>query len=181
MDSKIIVAVVLFAVSSAWSVFYAGITPRLSISQHVAKLRVTRWVFGVATLTSTILAGATIFGDILPGYHPSALLYCIFCLLIIQFIFTALFPHVAGTWQGTIHNIAAWGICFTVPFATAATLLLPLEPWLFNILLGALVVEIVLLTVALSFKTQRSYFLIYQSVYLAVFFGVLLVLAKSAT
>lgn len=169
-------AILLFSAASIWAVVRSGVTPRVSISLHVARTKISRVVFGVTTLVATALLGMNIFGWLLPHYTAGCLSYTVFTPLLLCFIVTAVIPHVKHTWREPTHNLAAWGIVYVVPVALACILFWPLSTGVWWCVAGLLLVECILLFLALTFRERfRPWFLYFQFAYLAVFFTALLI------
>lgn len=178
MEHLLLFAVVLFAAVGLWAVLRNGPTKRLSISLHVAQTRLTRSVFGAVTLVATVGMAAQFFGWLLPRYDVELLAYSLFSLVVASFVVIALIPHVEGTWREPIHNLAAWGVVYLVPFVILSVLLSwPLSVVAFWVSLGIFAVICVLLLLALfRRKKYAPVFLYFQMAYLALFFAFLLVI-----
>lgn len=170
------VAIVLFFFVAVWSVYRVGRRSDLSISLHIAQSRLTIWVFRIIGTVATIFATIALYGVTLPNHNASALTYAVYGVLLVEVLVTALIPHVEGTWRGNVHNIAAWGLCFSIPIITAVSLFMNLSLFAFWYTAMTLSVEMILLILALSRPSLRKWFLQFQSSYLALFFGLLAML-----
>lgn len=149
-----------------------------SISLHVARTRLTRAVFGFVAFVASILACYTLFGWILPSYNASVLQYLLYAAILMDFFLIAAVPHIEGTWQEPVHNMAAWGMVYMVPVAMLAAQLWALSPVSRMITTLLTVVVGVLLALALLRREKyRAVFLYFQSAYLATFSTFLLVVA----
>ena len=175
MKFLLLPAVALFFLASIWVVAYIGPNANLSISLHVAKTKLTQWVFGTVTTIATLLATCTIFGWILPYYDANLLVACLYLLIVSAFLLIAVIPHIEGTWRENAHNVAAWGVVYVIPLAMVTS-----QSWELSIPARAVsailaVVAAVLLVLALFRRERyRHVFLYFQSAYLAVFFLFLL-------
>lgn len=176
MKYLLLIAVALFLLVTPWCIHKVGRTDRLSISQHVAKSRLTVWVFGIVGFVATIFAATTLYSASLPSHNASIITYAIFSVIILEMLISVIIPHIEGSWRGIVHNTTAWGLCFSIPFATIALLFLKLEPFAFWYIVATLGIEIILLIMALGWPKLRKWFLQFQSSYLVIFFALLVVL-----
>lgn len=174
MKHLLVYAVVLLACAGLWAVRRNGPVKRLSVSLHVAQERVTCVVFGIATLVAAVLMGLSFYGWLLPQHSADLLSYGMFGLVVICFATIALIPHIEGTWRAPIHNLAAWGVVYLVPFVILLTLFWPLAPFVFWVGVVTLAIVCVLLLLALFRKDLRRWFLYFQIAYLTLFFVFLL-------
>lgn len=181
MKYLLLFAVLLFVFMTAWVFWRHGRHGSLSFSMHVAKSQSTSLIFGIAGLIATTAAFVTVLFALLPSLNASTLTYVIFLIIFGQFFVAIVFPHIEGSRSGSIHNFAAWGMCFTIPVAIAALLFTDISTllWLFTAL--SLLIKVVLLTIALSFGIvpKREGFLYYQLSYISLFLILLLAIAFS--
>jgi hypothetical protein len=179
MTPLFLFATVLFGIISAWVFKVHGCNNSLSLSMHVAKSKTTSLIFGIFGSIATTAAAIVVFSQILPSTNASLLAYIIFFVLFIQFFVTVLFPHIEESKIGSIHNIAAWGMAFNIPVATAALLFTDLNIALRILTAVTLLVEIVLISIALgsNIVPKRSNFLYYQLAYVSLFFSYLLIMS----
>lgn len=174
MQYLLLLSIALFFGVSTWAVQRVGRKSHLTISQHVGRTRTTRVVFGIVGSIATLLASLTIFGWILPRYDAGTFSYVVYGLLMLGFLVAAIIPYVRGTWRARVHNLAAWGMCFIIPVAIFTTILLwPLADVVRVISYFLLVAECSLLLAFFTVRQLRKQFLIFQSVYLTIFFGFL--------
>lgn len=175
MDVILLVALAACAAVSVWAVGYAGMKPHRSISLHVAEARRTQLVFGTVLAAATVAFAVVLFGWLLPHYEAGWGSYIPFGLITYCLMAIALVPHIERTWREPIHNIAAWGMAYSIPIAMIAMLTWPLSGvvWYSGVVLTS--INIILIALVLSWKRLREWFLYFQSAYLAVFFSFLLV------
>lgn len=167
---------VLLACAGLWAVLRNGPAKHVSVSLHVAQAKVTCIIFGIVTLAAAVLMGLNFFGWLLPHYEANVLSYGMFGLVVICFAIIALVPHIKGTWREPIHNLAAWGLVYLVPFVILLTLFWPLASFVFWVGVVTLAIVCVLLLLALLRKDLRRWFLYFQIAYLALFFMFLLLI-----
>lgn len=176
MEYILLFAVLVFVAVSSWVIKTVGRQNHLSLSMHVAKSKKTSLIFGVSGGVATMAASIAVFLSLLPLVNAHYLIYGVFIVIFAQFFVTVLLPHVENTRRGVAHNFAAWGMCFTIPIATASFLFTIVNTGLKTLTTTVLLLEIILLIVALGIKSQRKYFLFYQLAYLGLFFSFLLIL-----
>lgn len=176
MKHLLVFAVALLTCAGLWAVLRNGPVKRLSVSLHVARERVTRVVFGTATLGAAVLMGLNFFGWLLPRYEANLLSYGMFGLVVVCFVIIALIPHIEGTWREPVHNLAAWGVVDLVPLVILLTLFWPLALFAFWSGITVLILVCVLLLLALFRKDLRRWFLYFQIAYLMLFFMFLLLI-----
>ncbi len=176
MKYLLLVAIVLFLAVAVWCIHTVGRRNELSISLHIAQSRLTIWVFRIIGIIATILATIVLFGFTLPGHSAPVITYVALGIIIFEIAITVNIPHIENTWRGTIHNMSAWGLCFSIPFATLALLLSKLNQSAFWYTIATLITEAILLIMALGWPNLRKWFLQFQSAYLVVFFAQLAVI-----
>lgn len=176
MEHLLVVALTIFALAGAWVVRRAGMTTHLSISLHAAKTRVSRGVFGVLVLLATVLMAVQLYGWLLPHYGSGSVMYILFGLVIVCLSTAALVPHIERTWREIVHNSVAWGIVYVIPLVMACMLQWSLSSFAWWLVVCAVAVNSALLMIALLwYQRCRPWFLYFQTAYLAVFFGSLLI------
>lgn len=176
MKYFLLIAIGLFLLIAPWCVYKVGRRNELSISLHIARSHLTMWIFGVIGTIATFFAAITLYGVTLPDHNASAFTYVAFGVLLLEMLIATTVPHIEGTWRGNVHNIAAWGLCFSIPVITAISLFLKLSPFAFWCTVTILCVDVILLMMALGKPSLRKWFLQFQSSYLVLFFGLLAVL-----
>ncbi len=176
MEYFLLLSIALFIGVSAWTVSYVGKEKHRTISQHVAKSRLTQIVFGAVALLATLLASCVIFADILPHYRSSEIGYGIFGLVMACFLVAAVVPYIKGTRRGQVHDIAAWGVCYLIPIAIFVSLFWPLSDLAWQLSFGLLIAVCLLLLLLATVKSLRRQFLGLQSLYLGLFFVYLVVI-----
>lgn len=169
-------AVLIFVAVSWWTIKAVGKQNNISLSMHVAKSKKTSLIFGIGGSIATIAASVAVFSGLMPHVNAHFFVYGIFIVIFAQFFVTVLLPHVEGTKRGVVHNLAAWGMCYTIPIATGAFVFTQINAVMKTLTVAALALEIILLAIALGIASQRKYFLYYQLAYLGLFFIYLLVL-----
>jgi len=174
----LILSILIFAVTSSWAISRVGRMKDKTISQHIAKSQSTRVIFGINGTTASLLAVIVLFLWILPRHHADTFSYIVIALLMIFFIVAALIPQIEGTWRAKIHNIAAWGMCFIIPVVILITLFWRLNELSTVLGLIAFIAICVLLVLFVRWKGLRREFLVFQSIYLSIFFIYLLVLSS---
>ncbi len=177
MNHFILIATLIFSVSSLWAVRHIGLTKHLSVSLHVSQQRLTQIVFGIGIIVSTLLFVIGIFGWMLPHYSAAWYSRVLFAGILIDFVLLAAVPHVRGTWREAVHNTAAWGMVALVPFAMLTTYFWPVSDMARTATAILLAFNIILLTCSVTFKKMWQYFLFFQSAYMFNFFALLLILA----
>ncbi len=176
MKYCLLFSVLIFTIVSLWVIKFVGRQNHLSLSVHVAKSRMSRLVFGIVGVITTTIALVSVLTYTLPHVSAHYLIYDVFIVVFAQFFVTVLLPYVENTRRGLVHNIAAWGMCLTIPLSTALLLFTDISTNIKTLTSITLILEIILLIISLGVKSQRKYFLIYQMVYLGLFFGFLLIL-----
>ncbi len=174
MQHLMLIAILLFATVGGWSVKKAGRKQSLTISQHVGQHSITQIVFGIIGSMATLTASTSLFFWLLPHYKANILSYIVFGLVMIGFLIAAVVPYIKNTPQGTIHNVAAWGMCYIIPVATLFALFWPISNIVRSIgavLLTALIALLVLFAIK---RELRHRILPFQIVYLTIFFAFLL-------
>ena len=174
MEHLVVFAIILFVTIGAWSVQRVGRKNNLTISQHVAKSRTTQILFGIFGSAATFFATWSIFGWLLPHHQANVMSYIVFGLIMLGFLVAAVVPYIKGTVRGTVHNIAAWGMCYLIPVAILSALFWPLSDFVRIASVLLLVTSIALLYLFATKKELRRSMLLFQSGYLAVFFVFLL-------
>jgi len=177
MEHLIALSVAIFVIVGMWAVSHVGRQKHLTISQHVAKTRKTQIGFGIGASIATLIAAWTILAWLLPGYSAGAVSYVLFGTVLAGFLIAAAVPYIKGSWRGSLHNIAAWGMCYIIPLAMLSSLWWPLSDiaWLSTVVL--VTTEIVLLAMFHLKKDLRKSFLTFQSAYLGIFYVFLLIVA----
>ena len=173
----LLISIIIFAVTSAWAIQRVGKMKDKTISQHIAKSKLSQIVFGVNGAVASVLASVVLFFWILPRHGASFLSYIVFVVLMIFFFFAAVIPQIEETWRHKVHSIAAWGMCFIIPVVIVLTLFWHLNYVSAIIGLMALSAICVLLLLAMFRKDLHREFLILQSTYLSIFFVYLFVLS----
>lgn len=154
---------------------YVGRRNELSISLHVAATHLTRIVFGCSIIVAAALAAVVFFKWLLPHYDAGIVYYLLYALLTVDFFVIPAVPHIEGTWRGTVHNFAAWGMVYLIPVIIFAAFFWPLSTAAKAVTGVLLATEIVLLMLVMFRRERfRHVFLQFQSSYLAVFFLFLL-------
>ncbi|NCU31199.1 hypothetical protein EOM57_05380 [Candidatus Saccharibacteria bacterium] len=176
MKYYLLISIVLFSFATTWSVYKVGRRNELSISLHVAQTRLTRWVFGITGSVAILLASLTIYGALLPLYDAPTIMYAAFGFLLLQMLVTVIVPYIEGSWQGKIHNLTAWGMCYTIPAIATLSLFLPLSLLARVSTITILITEILLMIIVLVSTNQRQKFFLFQSAFLTLFFALLAIL-----
>ena len=177
MEHLLLIAIVLSVPVSLWAVAAAGRNGQLSISLHVAQSKQMQLVFGIALLVATVLMTGGLFGWLLPRYEAGVLTYVTFGAIIGCLALIALVPHVVDTWREPVHTSAAWGLVYAIPVAMLLMLTWPLSMAAWSVGVALTVVIVILLILGLTRKSLRRWMLYFQSAYLGIFFGFLLVAA----
>jgi len=170
MKNLILVSIVLFVVASMWVIKRVGLHRHLTISQHVARSQTTAIGFAVAGTLATFLAGAEIFFWLLPHYAAGFIAYVVFGIILFGFFTAAVVPQIEGSVRAKVHAVAAWGMCYAIPFAMITALMWTLSDTARRLTLLAFVATIVLLILFFTIKPLRKNFLLFQSGYLGIFF-----------
>jgi hypothetical protein len=176
MKHLIVVSIILFVAVSSWAVARIGKIPHRSISQHVAMTAKTQLVFGIGAGVASLLAAVAVFGWMLPHYSAPMLSYILFGMLIAGFLIAACIPHIEGTWRGSVHNIAAWGIVYVIPVTMITVLFWPLSSVVRLLGMVLLISNSWLLFLSATRKELRKVFLYYQVAYIAIFYLFLVLL-----
>lgn len=177
MNHSILIATLIFSISSIWAVQHIGLTKHLSVSLHVSQQKLTQVIFGTGIIVSSLLFAVGIFGWMLPHYGAVWYSRALFAGILLDFVLLAAVPHVRGTWREAVHNIAAWGMVALVPFAMLTTFFWPVSDIARAAIAILLGLNIILLTCSVTFKKMWQYFLFFQSAYMLNFFALLLILA----
>ena len=172
----LIISMLLFFITSTWAIGRVGKMKDKTISQHIAKKRFVQIVFGINGTIATILASIVLFSSTLPRYNANVLSYILFAILMFFFVMAAVIPQIENTWRAKVHYVAAWGMCFIIPFAIFLSLFWKLS--LITLIAGviALIAIVALLGLFICWRNLRKNFLAFQSLYLSIFFIYLLIL-----
>ena len=173
----LLVSITLFTGVSIWTVQQVGAMKHRTISQHVAKSLTTQIVFGIVGVIASLLASVSIFSWILPHHQADLISHTLFGIVTLFFFAAAIIPYIKGTWRGSIHNIAAWGMCFVIPVVMFSALLWQLNTPTRVIETILFITTCVLLILLATKKSLRAHFLALQSLYLGIFFVFLVILA----
>ncbi len=174
----LLTAMILMTASSLWAVQHVGRTPALTVSLHVAKSRQTILVFGLLFGAATICYALWVFLWLFATIPLGVVGQILYSAIIFCFACVAVFPDIENTSVGAFHKLLAWALVYLFPPTILVTILassLPLIQVMGSIYLAAL---FVLLTGYIFVKSQRNYFLYYQTAYVAVFFVFMATLAR---
>lgn len=169
MNLLLIVSVILFGSITLWVINTVGKNDRLTISEHVAKSRKTIIWFGIVSSFATALASYSLFFGVLPTHHANWLSYAAFAFIMSGFLIAAVVPRTTKI-RRTIHDIAAWGMCYLLPLGIISEFMWTLNFWTKTIILFAFIVSCALLILLFTVKKLRQNFLQFQLSYLGLFF-----------
>lgn len=150
----------------------AATTISLNAAKHPAAF------LTVATGVSTALFCASLYYTnwLLPEYNLTIFSTTLFFGIIISLVLAVWIPDVAGPRRKT-HRGAAYVAVFIIPLFLLSLLAVPTLPKLMTIvIIGAVVAHLFMLYLLFFAPKMRRWFLLFQGLYLAVFFAVLLLL-----
>ncbi len=180
MSYLLFASILLTFVASHLAIQRAGITPALTVSQHVAKSRTSiiifRIMFALAALFFAAWSYFWLFQNVSLGLVGKIAFVCI----VLCFLAAAIFPYIENTSSGAIHNFFAWGLVYVFPLAIGAIVATNPETAVRNVGVTALLLLIILLLGYIFVRSQRKYFLFYQMAFVTVFFGYMVILTLFA-
>jgi|GEM_PF-3947182 hypothetical protein len=119
---------IVFIVPSITIVLATGLDRTQTISQHVAKTKITSIAFAITCLLTVALLVPYFYVWIPQNLQLNPIFYFLIGLILLQLVIVGIFPHSTGR-SATIHQFAAWGLVYTI---------LPTTVFLFANLLSSL-------------------------------------------
>lgn len=161
--------VVTFGVMTSVVLYDVGVTPRLSLSQHIAKSSRTI-LFGKIGLTlGGIFFLLALLGYVMTKYQLGAWFVVVVSLATVLGTATGYLPYDISKQQNLMHDICSYGYVVLNPVILLMIFVMLPSGYLRAGYVTGLIFQLIAISVLVLFRPARKYFLFGQIIFLSIF------------
>jgi len=148
-----------------------------TISLNASKDPVAFLTVAIGVSSSLILASIYYVTWLQPEYQLTVISSVLFFGIISSFVITSWVPDSSG-WKRRLHRAAAYSAILIMPMFIVSLLTIPIPTLAMAAIIIAVVAQLFMLYLLFFVPKARQWFLLFQGLYLAVFFAVLILLTS---
>lgn len=176
MNSAALGLVVTFGIMTAAVLLKVGVTPRQSLSQHIARSSQTIWYGRIGLAIGGVLFVLLCIGYVAPKYELGEVFMIVSILSAFLGAAAGLFPYDVSKRRDLFHDVCSYGYVVLNPVLLSLILVELPDSSLRNAFIAGLVGQLVIIVLLATYRPLRKYFLFGQLLFLGIFASLLVLL-----